>query len=384
MNADDIETVAVIGAGDMGHGIAEVSLLAGHRVFLHDIKQEFIDRGVRRIDDSLKRLTAKGKVAASLYDRIHAELLNATTDLNQAVRQADLVIEAVPEVLDLKQQTFKTLDALAPARAILASNTSTMSIARIGKATSRPQKVVGLHYFNPAVLMPIVEVIKAEDTSEETMQTAQAFCEKCGKKPVRVNKDVPGFIFNRVHAPGTVLLRCILDEGIAEPAEVDSVMRKLGAPMGPFETMDYTGLDINVNVSNYFAETLHSDYAPGRAIQELVAKGDLGKKTGKGIYDWSAGRPSMDAPAATGKFDPDDLLAVIANEATKLVEMEVASAEDIDKVVAGASGSAAGPFELIQGWAPEDLTARLEGLAIKYGKEIFKPSRMIREGTYRK
>jgi len=384
MNVDDIKMVAVIGAGDMGHGIAEVSLLAGYRVCLHDITQEFINRGTKRIDDSLKKLVAKGKAPQDLYDKINCGLLTTTVDLGEAARQADLVIEAIPEVMKLKKQTFKELDRSAPAHAILASNTSTMSITEIGKATNRPEKVVGLHYFNPAVLMPTVEVIKGEHTSDETMQVAYAFCEKCRKRPVRVNKDVPGFIVNRVQAPGGVLLRCILDEGIIAPEEVDAVMRNLGLPMGPYEVMDYTGLDINVSSANYFAETVHPDYAPGRVIQALAARGDLGKKTGKGIFDWSAGRPVVDTSKTTDKFDPADLLAVTANEATRLLEMEVASAEDIDKAVVGGSGYKVGPLTAIQRTDPADLTARLDGLAAKYGKEIFRPSRTIREGTYKK
>ena len=384
MNADDIRIVAVIGAGDMGHGIAEVALLAGYRVFLHDISQVFIDRGTKRIDESLRKLLAKGKVSQDLYDTINRERLITTMDLGEAARQADLVMEAVPEVMDLKKKTFSELDKFAPAHTMFASNTSTMSITEIAKATNRPGKVLGLHYFNPAVLMPTVEVIRGERTSDETMQAAYDFCLKCGKKPVRVNKDVPGFIVNRVQAPGGVLLRCILDEGIAAPEEVDAVMRKLGMPMGPYEVMDYTGLDINVNSANYFAETVHPDYAPGRVIPELVARGDLGKKTGKGIFDWSAGRPAIDTSKTTGRFDPADLLAVTANEATKLLEMDVASAEDIDKAIVGGSGSAIGPLTAIQGLDPADLAARLEGLAAKYGKEIFRPTRTIREGTYKR
>jgi len=384
MNAGDIKIVAVIGAGDMGHGIAEVALLAGYRVFLHDVAQAFIDRGVKRIDESLTKLVAKGKVAKDLYDNIHREMLATTIDLAEAARQADLVIEAVPEVMDIKKQTFSQLDKSAPAHVIFASNTSTMRITEIAKATKRPAQVLGLHYFNPAVLMPSVEVIKGESTSEECMQTAYDFCVKCGKKPVRVNKDVPGFIVNRVQAPGGVLLRCILDAGIAAPEEVDAVMRDLGMPMGPYEVMDYTGLDINVSSANYFAETVHPDFAPGRVIPELVAKGNLGKKTGKGIFDWSAGRPAIDLSKKTSKFDPADLLAVTANEATKLLEMNVASAADIDKAIVGGSGSRVGPLTAIQGFDPADLIARLDGLAKKFGKEIFKPSQTIRTGAYKR
>lgn len=241
----------------------------------------------------------------------------------------------------------------------------------------------GLHYFNPAVLMPTVEVIRSAHTSEETMAAAFGFCVKCGKKPVRVNRDVPGFIVNRVQAPGAVLLRCILDAGVIPPEAVDAVMRRLGMPMGPFEVMDYTGLDVNVNAANYFAETVHPDYASGRALLELVAAGHLGKKTGRGIFDWSAGRPRIDLSLEAEGFAPADLAAVAANEAARLIEMGVADAETIDRAVVGGMGFAIGPIATVQGFEPAGLAAWLERLATVHGREIFLPCRTIREGGHK-
>jgi len=383
MTADDIKTVAVIGAGDMGHGIAEVALIAGYTVFLRDIKQEFVDRGVQRIDESLQKLVKKGRVPQDVYDRIQKELLHPCVDLKEAVAKADLVIEAIPEVLDLKKEAFAEMDGSAPAHTILASNTSTMSVTEIAKATKRPEKVVGLHYFNPAVIMKLVEVIRGEKTSDETMQVAYDFCLKNNKVPVRVEKDVPGFIVNRVQAPSAVLLGAILDEGIAEPEEIDALMRSLGMPMGPCELMDFTGLDINYHASRYFAEAVHPDFAPARTIQEKVNAGDLGKKTGKGFFDWSQGRPQVDLSKATSKVDPLDLLAVQVNEATKLIEMGVCSAEDVDTAIVNGTGNKIGYMAIAKGQEPEELTKRLEGLAERFNKEIFRPTQMIREGTYR-
>lgn len=383
MTGDQIRTVAVIGAGDMGHGIAEVALLAGFKVFLRDIEKRFVDRGVQRIEESLEKLLQKGKVTRDLYDRIHKELLHPCVDLGEAVREADLVIEAIPELLDLKKATFEEMDRLAPAHAILASNTSTMRITEIARATGRPGKVLGLHYFNPAVLMKLVEVIKGEETTEETMQAGFDFCLRTGKVPVRVEKDVPGFIVNRVQAPGGVLLGCILDHGIAQPEEVDALLKKLGLPMGPYELMDYTGIDINYHASRYFAEAVHPDFAPARAIEEMVKAGLLGKKTGRGFYDWTSGRPSIDPAKATGKVDPMDLLAVQINEATKLIEMGVCSAEDVDKAIVNGTGNAIGPMAVARSQEPKSLTQRLESLAERFQKEIFRPTRTIREGLYR-
>ncbi|MBW7865552.1 MAG: 3-hydroxyacyl-CoA dehydrogenase family protein [Candidatus Hydrogenedentes bacterium] len=383
MDVNELKVVAVIGAGDMGHGIAESALLAGFRVCLRDVTPELAARGAARIWESLRKFVEKGRIRQEHHDLIRHELLSVTADLGEAVRGADLVIEAVPELMDLKKKLFRELDTLAPPHAILASNTSTMSITEIAGATGRPGQVVGLHYFNPAVLMPTVEVIRSAHTSEETMEAAFGFCVKCGKKPVRVNKDVPGFIVNRVQAPGAVLLRCILDAGVIPPEAVDAVMRGLGMPMGPFEVMDYTGLDVNVNAANYFAETVHPDYAPGRVLLELVAAGHLGKKTGRGIFDWSGGRPKIDLSLNAEGFSPVDLAAVAANEAAKLIEMGVADAETIDRAVVGGMGFAIGPIAAVQGFGPADLAARLENLAAVHGREIFQPCDTIRAGGYK-
>ena len=383
MKIEEVKSIAVIGAGDMGHGIAEVALMGGFKVYLQDIKQEFVDRGVSRLSQSLEKLVSKGKVASEHYDKIKSELLVPCLDLGEAVREVDMAIEAVPEIMDLKKQAFKTMDEAAPAHCLLASNTSTMSITEIASATNRPEKVLGLHYFNPPVLMALVEVIRGDKTSDETMQIGYDFVLKNAKVPVRVEKDVVGFIVNRVQAPAGVLLNAWLDEGMVEPEEYDALMRKLGMPMGPYELMDYTGLDINYHASKYFAEKVHPDFATGRTITALVEAGKYGKKTGQGLFDWSKGRPEIDLSKATDKVDPMDMVAVNANEATKLIEWGVCTAEDADTAVVNASGNVIGYLAMVKDIEPADLTKRLEGLAAKYNKEIFKPTQMIREGKYR-
>ncbi|MFC1821808.1 3-hydroxyacyl-CoA dehydrogenase family protein [Thermodesulfobacteriota bacterium] len=383
MNLDDIRTIAVIGAGDMGHGIAEVSLMAGYNVFLRDVNQEFLDRGISRLNESLKKLVEKEKVTTEHYDRIQKELLHPCLDLKEAVQGADLVIEVIPEIPELKMDTFREMDQSAPSHTLLASNTSSISITDISSATQRPDKVMGLHFFNPVVLMKLVEVIRGDKTSEETMKMGYGFCEKIAKIPVRAEKDVPGFIVNRINAPAGVLRGCIVDNGIATPEEFDAVMKKLGAPMGPFELADYVGIDVSYHVMKYYAEKIHSDYTPGRKMEEMVKAGDFGKKTGKGFYDWSEGRPEIDLSKATDKVDPMDTMAVRINEATKLIEMGVCPADAIDRAVINASGDTVGPMEVAKDQDTKELTERLERLAEKFGKEIFRPTKMIREGTYR-
>ncbi len=383
MSMNDIKTIAVIGAGDMGHGIAEVALIAGYKVFLRDVNQEFVDRGVGRINESLEKLVLKGRVPADHFEKIKAELLIPCTDLKEAVRSADLVIEAIPEIMELKKETFKIMDTSAPAHAIFASNTSTMSITDIASATKRPEKVLGLHYFNPAVLMKLVEVIKGQKTSDETMQTGYEFIQKTNKIPVKVNKDVPGFIVNRVQAPAGALLNCYLDEEIAEPEAIDAVFRKLGAPMGPLETMDYAGLDIIFNGAAYFSDSIHKDFGIGKTIQAKIDAKEFGKKSGKGLFDWSRGRPTIDLSKATDMVDPINLMAVNANEATKIIAEGACKLEDIDSSIIFATGVLTGPITMIKDIEPEELVSILENLASKYSKEIFKPTQMIKDGNYR-
>ena len=384
MKIEDIKKISVIGVGQMGYGIAEVALLAGYRVSLRDIRSDLVERGVALINESLEKLISKKLVSEIQYNRITKELLHATVELEEALRGADLVIEAVPEDLNLKKQVFQDLDRLSPRRAIMATNTSTMSITEISLATKRPEKVFGLHFFNPVVLMKLVEVIKGDHTSEETMRTAYQFCLKINKVPVRVEKDIPGFIVNRVQAPSGALLGAIVDRGITTPEEIDALMRKLGKPMGPFELLDFTGIDVSYNARNYFAQAVSPDLAPFKLMKTKVKAGEYGKKTGRGFYDWSKGKPEIDMSKATDKVDPKDILAVQINEATKLIEWGVATAQDIDKAIVNGTGNKKGPMEEAQQFSPEDLTARLERLSKEFKKKIFEPTRMIREGRYLK
>ncbi len=383
MNIDDIKTIAVIGAGDMGHGIAEVALITGYRVYLRDINQQFVNKGTERIFASLEKLVTKNKVSEDQFKTIKHDLLVPCTDLEEAVLEADLVIEAIPEIMDLKKETFQIMDNAAPPHTIFASNTSTMKISEIASVTSRPEKVLGLHYFNPAILMRLVEVIRADKTSDETLQIGYDFVIKNNKIPVRVKKDLPGFIVNRVQAPSSVLLNCILDEKIADPEAVDAVMRKIGMPMGPYEIIDFTGIDISYHGSTYYAQSIHPDFAMGKTLTAKYKANELGKKTGKGLFDWSQGRPKIDLSRATDKFDPMDLVAVNANEATKIVAQGVCSFEDVDTAIINATGNPMGLIALIKGINPADLSERLEKLAAKFNKEIFKPTQMIKDGAYR-
>ncbi|MEM4945825.1 MAG: 3-hydroxyacyl-CoA dehydrogenase NAD-binding domain-containing protein [Archaeoglobaceae archaeon] len=372
----EIKKIAVLGAGDMGHGIAEVSAIAGYEVWMRDIKKEFIERGMERIKQSLAKLQEKGKIesAESVLARIHP-----TLDLAEAVRDADLVIEAVPEVFEIKTQVFAECDKLAKPECIFASNTSTMRITDLAKATKREDKFIGLHFFNPVVLMKLVEVIKGEKTSDETVKICVEYVKKIGKEPVIVRKDVPGFIVNRVQAPAGALLMSIIEKGIATPEEVDAAVKRMGLPMGPFELMDFTGVDVFYHASKYYARTISPDYEPPKILEEMVKANKLGKKTGVGWYDWSKGRPEIDLSKATDKISPLDFTMVEINEAVKLVEMGVADPEDIDKAMKLGLNRPFGPFELVKSLDEDQLLNRLNELANMFGKKIFEPAQTIKE-----
>jgi enoyl-CoA hydratase/3-hydroxyacyl-CoA dehydrogenase len=380
MKVEDVKKIAVMGAGDMGHGIAEVALLAGYKVAMRDIEQRFVDKGLSRIKESLDKLVEKQKITA---DNKNAMVVNITTfvDIAESVKDADFVIEAVPEIMDLKKQVFQALDAAAPKHAILASNTSNMSITEIAAVTKRPEQVVGVHFFNPAVLMKLVEVIRGGKTSEETMQVAYNLALKMNKVPVRVEKDSIGFVYNRINAPTAILLNLILEKGEAAPMEIDAKMRKIGMPMGPYELMDYVGLDVAYHSGLYFAEKLSRDYAPPSWLKAKVDAGTLGKKTGKGIFDWSKGRPEIDLSKAKEDFDPTLLIAIQVNEATKLLEGGVVkSAEEIDKAMINGGGSAFGPFQLGKSIGYDKLAKICQDLAKKYGVKSFEPTETLKKG----
>ncbi|RMA82537.1 3-hydroxyacyl-CoA dehydrogenase family protein [Umboniibacter marinipuniceus] len=374
--------VCVLGAGDMGHGIAEVALLAGYEVNLRDINDTAVNRGAQRILDSFDIFERKGKISAEQKAAMVAKL-HCFTELEPAVSDAELIIEAVPEIFTLKRDTFLAIEAAAAPKAIIASNTSTMSISEIGATCANQTRIAGLHYFNPAVLMPTVEVIKAKHTSEETMIKLVDFCERCRKQPVRVEKDVPGFIVNRVQAPAGILLNAWLDSGEADPETVDAMVRSAtGAPMGPFETIDYTGVDVNVHCSNYYAETIHPDFAAGTTMQQLMNAGKLGKKSGEGLFSWANGRPAINLSQRSDEIDIADLFLVNANEAVRIAALGVAKHDDIDRALQGATGNPNPLFAQLRAMNHSDVVERLTLLASRYNKAAFTPCKALSEAQY--
>ena len=380
MNVDDVKRIAIIGAGDMGHGIAACFLQSGFTVTLRDIEQKFIDRGVAGIRSSFERFISKGKMTQEEYNTAFSGLITEV-DLNKAVKGADFIIEAIPEDLKLKQNLFSELDKYAPGHAILATNTSNISITEIASATQRPDKVIGYHFFNPAVLMKLVEVIKGQKTSDESIKIGYDLAKKIKKLPVIVKKDSPGFIYNRVNESTSVLLSKILEEGHPTPEEFDAAFKSLMA-MAPFELIDYVGIDILVHGMMYFAQAVSKEYMPSEELLTYVKSGNLGKKTGKGFYDWSHGRPVIDTSKATKEYDINHLIALQVNEATKLLAENVCDdPKEIDIAMANGGGSPFGPFALAQSIGYPVLVNKLEELYNKFKLEIFKPTAIMKEGN---
>ncbi|MGD8321544.1 MAG: 3-hydroxyacyl-CoA dehydrogenase family protein [Gemmatimonadota bacterium] len=283
-----IERVAVLGAGTMGHGIAHVCAAAGCDVALYDVDETAVEKGLSRIRANLDKGVELGKVAADARDAALARIAPATA-VADAAADADLVVEAVPEVLELKREIFAEVDRAAPDDALLASNTSSLSIEKIARALGDPSRFVGLHFFNPVHLMKLVEVVWGPDTSDATRMAAVAFTRRLGKEPVVV-KDSPGFASSRLGIVlGMEAIRMV-EEGVAAPEDIDKAM-ELGYrhPMGPLKLTDLVGLDVRLGIAEYLHETLGSDaFRPPELLKRMVQEGKLGKKSGQGFYDWSA------------------------------------------------------------------------------------------------
>lgn len=281
----DIKKVGVVGCGAMGSGIIQVSANAGYEVIFMEPTQELVDGGIGRIRSFLKAGVDKGKLSADEMDAI-LKRIQGTTNLND-MENCDLVIEAVFEDMAVKKDTFSRLDPIVNPRAILATNTSCLSVTEIASTTKRPEMVVGLHFFNPVPLMKLVEIIRAELTSDETMEISVKFAESLGKEVVKT-KDSPGFIVNRLLASYLNVAAQILTEGIAEAEDIDKAVKLgLGHPMGPFELMDLIGLDVMDHILEAMYEELKDyKYAANPLLKRMVRAGHIGRKAKKGFYDY--------------------------------------------------------------------------------------------------
>jgi 3-hydroxybutyryl-CoA dehydrogenase len=286
LNPNDVKKVAVLGAGLMGSGIAQVCAQAGMKVVMRDIKDEFVDKGLRGIKDGLEKGVSKGKVKREDADATFSRI-ETTIDLAEAVSDADVIIEAIPEDMKLKREVYKEVSKNAKEDAIIASNTSTLSVTEMATSVAHPENFIGLHFFNPAPIMKLLEIVKGRKTSDETVQFAREFANKVGKAPV-VCIDSPGFIANRVALPLMNEAILALEEGVATKEDIDTAM-KLGYnhPMGPFELADLVGLDTLLHSIKSVGDKLKSPrFKAAKLLEQMVKEGKLGRKTGKGFYDY--------------------------------------------------------------------------------------------------
>jgi 3-hydroxybutyryl-CoA dehydrogenase len=278
--------IAVLGAGTMGHGIAQVCAMAGYGVALHDPQPGAVERALKKITENLVKGVERGKVDAEVRDRAVVQL-RESADLADAVHDVDLVIEAAPERMEIKTATFADAHRHAPPRAILATNTSSLSVSRIAEATGRPERVVGLHFFNPVHIMRLLEVVRGRETSQDTVDASLAFARRIGKEPIVVT-DTPGFASSRLGIVLGLEAMRMVEQDVASPEDIDRAM-ELGYnhPMGPLKLTDLVGLDVRLGIAEYLHGELGGDqYRPPELLRRMVGEGKLGKKSGQGFYTW--------------------------------------------------------------------------------------------------
>ncbi|MCU4740120.1 3-hydroxyacyl-CoA dehydrogenase/enoyl-CoA hydratase family protein [Natronoglomus mannanivorans] len=379
MELEDINTVAVLGAGNMGHGIAEVAALAGYDVTMRDIKEEFVQNGYDQIEWSLGKLAEKDQISEDAADDA-LDRISPLVDVEEAVGDADVVIEAVPEKMDIKKEVYGEVEEHAPDRAIFATNTSSLSVTELSEVTDRPEQFCGMHFFNPPVRMQLVEVISGAHSSEETLEVVEELAESMDKTPVRVHKDEPGFIVNRILVPLMNEAAWLVHEGESTVAEVDSTTKfGMGLPMGTFELGDQVGNDVSYHVLEYMHEVLGDAYEPCPLLAEKVDEGHLGKKTGKGFYDYEDG-PGAEIPTdQQSELVEGRLLASMANEIAKLIGGDVATPESIDEAVMLGAGFPDGPVKLVDEYGLDELLETLEDAREETGHDRYAPADYLEE-----
>ena len=373
-----VKNITVLGSGVMGHGIAQVSATAGYNVVLRDIKQEFLDKAMEKIKWSLDKLVSKEKISKDEGDSIFARI-TPIVDLNEAVKNAELVIEVVPEIMDLKKSVYAELDKAAGPEVIFASNTSTLPITEIANTTSRPEKFIGIHFFNPPQLMKLVEVIPGEKTGQEITELTQEFVKSVNKQAVLCRKDVPGFIINRLFIPMVHEACFAQDRTNATLEEIDSAVKfKLGFPMGIFELADFTGMDVIHKATTEMHLRDKKVINPHPTVEKMFDEKKLGQKSGEGYYKYSDDkyeRVTLSEELAQ-KFNPIQLVANILNNAAWLITNGASDIEEIEKAVQLGLGLKKPLFETAKEIGIKNIVDELNKLAEKHG-EFYKPDPLL-------
>lgn len=373
-----IQNITVLGSGVMGHGIAQVSATAGYNVVLRDIEQSFLDKAMDKIRWSLDKLVTKEKISKEEGDSIFSRI-TPIVDLNEAVKNAELVIEVVPEIMELKKKVYAELDKVAKPEVIFASNTSTLPITEIANTTSRPEKFIGIHFFNPPQLMKLVEVIPGEKTSEDIIQLTKDYVQSVNKQAVVCRKDVPGFIINRLFIPMVHEACFSKDRTGASLEEIDSAVKfNLGFPMGIFELADFTGMDVIHKATVEMHLRDKKVILPHPEVEKMFEGKKLGQKSGEGFYKYSDDkyeRVELSEQLASN-YNPIQLVANIINNAAWLITNGASDIDEIEKAAQLGLGLKKPLFDTAKQIGIEKIINELNTLAEKHG-EFYRPDPLL-------
>ncbi len=376
-----INKITVLGSGVMGHGIAQVAATVGYNIVLRDIEQSFLDNAMKKIQWSLGKMVEKQKVSQSDADSIYGRI-TPVVDLKEALKGTDLLVEAVPEDMELKKKVYAEVDMYAEDKTVYASNTSTLPIGEMASLTSRPSRFIGLHFFNPPQLMPLVEVIPGHLTSSEIVNLSLDLIRNIGKEPVLCKKDVVGFIVNRIFIPLIHEAAYCLDRDNAEMTQIDSAVKfKMAFPMGIFELADYTGLDVVFKASKEMISRDKKVINPHPLIERLYSEKKLGQKSGSGFYNYGSDnkyeRVNLSEKEAE-KYDPISIVSVAANNAAWLLTNGVCDVGDLDKALRLGMGLKKPLFTIVEEFGLEKVLLTLEKMSNKYGK-FYEPDAYLRK-----
>ncbi|NDB32899.1 MAG: 3-hydroxyacyl-CoA dehydrogenase family protein [Nitrososphaeria archaeon] len=373
-----VKNITVLGSGIMGHGIAQVSATAGYNVVLRDIEQQFLDKAMEKIRWSLDKLVTKEKISKQESDAIFARI-TTKVDLAEAVKSAELVIEAVPEIMDLKKKVYAELDKVAGKDIIFASNTSTLPITEIANTTTRPDKFVGIHFFNPPQLMKLVEVIPGQKTKQDVVDLTVNYVRSVKKEPVICKKDVPGFIVNRLFIPMVHEACWLRQRGNYKLEEIDSAVKfTMGFPMGIFELADFTGMDVIHKATIELELRDKKVIFPHKDIEALYNEKKLGQKSGEGFYKYSDDkyeRIQLDETLAK-KCNPISLAANILNNAAWLVTNKASDIAEIEKAAQLGLGLKKPIFDTAKEFGIKNIVNELNSLASKHGS-FYEPDPLL-------
>src|SRR5918994_629423 len=375
-----VNKITVLGSGIMGHGIAQVAATVGYNIVLRDIEQSFLDNAMKKIKWSLGKLVEKRKMSQNDADSIYGRI-TPVVDLKDALKETDLLIEAVPEDMELKKKVYADVDTYAEDKTLYASNTSTLPISEMASLTSRPSRFIGLHFFNPPQLMPLVEVIPGRLTDSRTVSISLDLIRNIGKEPVLCKKDVVGFIVNRIFIPLIHEAAHCLDRDTAEMTQIDSAVKfKMAFPMGIFELADYTGLDVIYKASKEMFSRDNKVINPHPLIERLFTEKKFGQKSGKGFYDYG-GEDKYErvklSEVEAEKYDPISLIGVAANNAAWLLSNGACDKNDLDKALRLGMGLKKPLFTLVEEFGVKRIVSVLDTLSSKHG-EFYGPDVMLR------